>query len=69
MRIVVNGIYRGSSCIPPLWSALPRYGRHYNAIQLEISYTLRRDYRGELVAVLAEIAREFHQCFGVGSME
>lgn len=37
------------------------YGQHYNAIQLEISYTLRRDYRGELVAVLVEIAREFHQ--------
>ena len=40
------------------------YGRNYNAVQLEISYTLRKKYREELVAVLSELVQEFHKSFG-----
>ncbi|HHY30163.1 MAG TPA: N-formylglutamate amidohydrolase [Syntrophaceticus sp.] len=40
------------------------YGPNYNAVQLEISYTLRNEYREELVAVLSELVQEFHKSFG-----
>ena len=37
------------------------YGPNYNAVQLEISYTLRNEHREELVAVLSELVQEFHK--------
>lgn len=40
------------------------YGPNYNAVQLEISYTLRNEHREELVAVLSELVQEFHKSFG-----
>lgn len=40
------------------------YGPNYNAIQLEISLTLRKEHRKELVVVLTELVQEFHKSFG-----
>lgn len=40
------------------------YGPNYNAVQLEISYTLRNEHREKLAAVLSELVQEFHKGFG-----
>ncbi len=50
-------------CGCPGYPNYPGYGSNYNAVQLEISYTLRYAYREELTAVLSELVQEFHDSF------